>query len=68
MSTRSRPRPSPSATLTLISGFFISMQGGSIIPQGFIGLANYFTLLGSIAYLVALAIGGVFIFDALDNH
>src|SRR5258708_38432449 len=40
----------------VLSGFFISMQGGTILPQGFVGLRNYFTALGSLAYLLALSI------------
>ncbi|HLY27662.1 MAG TPA: hypothetical protein VKQ72_15060, partial [Aggregatilineales bacterium] len=40
----------------VLSGFFISMQGGTVLPQGFVGLQNYFTALGSLAYLLALAL------------
>ncbi len=45
----------------VIYGFFISMQGGIIIPEGFIGLDNYFRALGSLAYLVALVIALMFV-------
>ena len=37
-------------------GFFISMQDGTILPVGFVGFRNYFTALGSLAYIVVLGI------------
>ena len=40
----------------VILGFVISMQDGTLIPNGFVGFRNYFAALGSIAYLLAIAL------------
>ena len=40
----------------VISGLTISMQGGIVLPEGFIGLRNYFEAIGSLAYLLGLII------------
>src|SRR5258708_23136184 len=45
----------------VVSGFFISLQaGGTIIPEGFNGLANYFAAVGSLAYALVIGIGFAF--------
>lgn len=41
-------------------GFFISMQGGVNVPEGFVGLANFVRVIGSLAYMIALAVALVF--------
>jgi ABC-type sugar transport system permease subunit len=52
----------------VILGFVISMQDGTLVPTGFVGFRNYLIALGSIAYLLAialalvLAIGGYYAF------
>jgi ABC-type sugar transport system permease subunit len=46
----------------VISGLTISMQGGIILPEGFIGLGNYFEAIGSLAYLLGLIIALVLLF------
>ncbi len=45
----------------VLYGFFISMQGGIVIPEGFIGLDNYFQALGSLAFLLSFAIALVLV-------
>ncbi len=40
----------------VILGFVISMQDGTLIPNGFVGFRNYLVALGSIAYLLAIAL------------
>ena len=41
----------------VVYGFFVSMQGpGTIFPVGFVGLDNYVRAVGSVAYVLALAI------------
>ncbi|MCC7208910.1 MAG: sugar ABC transporter permease, partial [Anaerolineae bacterium] len=42
--------------LAVVYGFFISMQGGVLVPQGFIGLTNFVRAVGSLAYMIALAL------------
>lgn len=42
--------------LAVVYGFFISMQGGVLVPQGFIGLSNFVRAVGSLAYMIALAL------------
>jgi ABC-type sugar transport system permease subunit len=42
-------------------GFFISMQGGVNVPEGFVGLANFVRVIGSLAYMIALAVSLVFV-------
>ncbi len=41
-------------------GFFISMQGGVNVPEGFVGLANFVRVIGSLAYMIALAVALIF--------
>ncbi|PJF35101.1 MAG: hypothetical protein CUN49_12280 [Candidatus Thermofonsia Clade 1 bacterium] len=41
-------------------GFFISMQGGVNVPEGFVGLANFVRVIGSLAYMLTLAAALVF--------
>src|SRR5579885_2630385 len=40
----------------VILGFVISMQDGTLVPTGFVGFRNYLAALGSIAYLLAIAL------------
>jgi multiple sugar transport system permease protein len=40
----------------VISGLTISLQGGIVLPEGFIGLRNYVEAIGSLAYLLGLII------------
>src|SRR2546423_15638798 len=40
----------------VVTGFFISLQGGTVIPEGFVGLRNYFDALGSLSYLMVILI------------
>mgnify|MGYP005841279251 CR=1 FL=1 len=44
----------------VLYGFFISMQGGVLVPQGFIGLTNFVRALGSLAYMIGLAVAVIF--------
>lgn len=45
----------------VIYGFYVSVQGGLVLPEGFVGLANYLEALGGVAYLFALALAWVLI-------
>ena len=40
----------------VLYGFFLSMQGGIAIPQGFVGLAQFVKALGSLAYMIGFAL------------
>ncbi len=40
----------------VLLGFVISMQDGTLIPNGFVGFRNYLAALGSIAYLLVIAL------------
>lgn len=44
----------------VVLGFYISMQDGTNIPEGFVGLEHYVEAIGSLAYMIALAIAVVF--------
>ncbi len=53
----------PATLLTLvfglfpvIFGFYVSIQGGLVLPEGFAGLKNYLEALGGIAYLFSLGL------------
>ncbi|HVO42415.1 MAG TPA: ABC transporter permease subunit [Aggregatilineales bacterium] len=48
----------------VLYGFFISMQTGVPLPQGFIGLTNYLNLIGSLAYLFVIGIALLFFLGA----
>lgn len=37
-------------------GFYISMQGGVNVPEGFVGLEHFVQAIGSLAYMIALAV------------
>lgn len=58
----------------VLYGFLISMQGGTILPQGFVGLDQYYKALGSLAYLLMLAIalsliiGDYFLYRAVSKE
>ncbi|MCC7451839.1 MAG: sugar ABC transporter permease [Anaerolineae bacterium] len=46
----------------VLYGFYVSLQGrGTIIPEGFVGLDNYVRAVGSLAYVLALAIALIFV-------
>jgi multiple sugar transport system permease protein len=45
----------------VVSGFAISLQGGVVLPEGFIGLSNYVAALGSLSYLLALVLALAFL-------
>lgn len=45
----------------VISGFVISLQGGVVLPEGFIGLSNYVAALGSLSYLLAFVLSLAFL-------
>lgn len=44
----------------IMYGFYLSMQGGIIIPEGFVGLRNYTRAVGSIAYMLMFALAFIF--------
>lgn len=46
----------------VIYGFYISLQGGINVPEGFIGLEHYVRSVGSLAFVVAVVIAGIFTF------
>jgi multiple sugar transport system permease protein len=48
----------------VVYGFFISMQTGIPLPQGFVGLTNYLTLIGSLAYIFVVIIALLFFLGA----
>ncbi len=45
----------------VVSGFAISLQGGVVLPEGFVGLSNYVAALGSLSYLLALVLASAFL-------
>jgi len=44
----------------VVYGFYLSMQDGVNIPEGFVGLENFVSAVGSLAYMIAIAISLVF--------
>src|SRR5262249_41970239 len=45
----------------VLYGFAISLQGGTILPQGFVGLSNFVSAVGSFAYVLGIALAIVFV-------
>lgn len=45
----------------VIYGFYISLQEGEAVPKGFVGLENFVEAIGSLAYMIALAIAVIFV-------
>jgi multiple sugar transport system permease protein len=44
----------------VVYGFYLSMQGGVNVPEGFVGLQHFVSAVGSLAYMIAIAIAAVF--------
>jgi ABC-type sugar transport system permease subunit len=44
----------------VVYGLFLSVQGGVNIPEGFVGLDNFVDAIGSLAYMLSLAIALIF--------
>jgi multiple sugar transport system permease protein len=44
----------------VVYGFYLSMQGGVNIPEGFVGLKHFISAVGSLAFIIAIAISLVF--------
>lgn len=44
----------------VVYGFYLSMQDGVNIPEGFVGLNHFVSAVGSLAYMIAIAISIVF--------
>ncbi len=44
----------------VLYGFYISLQGGVNVPEGFVGLEHFVQAIGSLAYMIALAVAFVF--------
>ncbi len=44
----------------VVYGFYLSMQDGVNIPEGFVGLKHFVSAVGSLAYMIAIAISVVF--------
>lgn len=44
----------------VLYGFYISLQGGVNVPEGFVGLEHFVQALGSLAYMITLAAAFVF--------
>jgi ABC-type sugar transport system permease subunit len=44
----------------VVYGFYLSMQDGVNVPEGFVGLKHFVSAVGSLAYMIAIAISVVF--------
>jgi len=52
------------ALYPVVYGFFVSLQGGKALPEGFVGLKNYLNALGGLAYMLVLIVAWVFLWGA----
>lgn len=46
--------------LPVLYGFFLSMQGGENVPEGFVGLDHFIQAIGSFGYMIAFAVATIF--------